>query len=269
MYLLLPTVFRHGVEHMDSTVIAMGPLAELANEEVYRDFLAISSHELFHLWNVKRIRPTELLPYDFTKENYSSLGYVYEGVTTYYGDLALWLSGVWNWEQYNASLSGDLSKHLNNEGRNFYSVAESSFDTWLDGYVLGVPGRKVSIYTEGLVAALIADVMIIEATKGEKRLHEVMKTLYVRTWKHGVGYSKEMYQEILEEIAGISFSGYFSELIEGKGTLENKLFETLSKLGLSTVKQLDENGNATYKIVKLLDTTDSQAQLFDFWSQRR
>ena len=269
MYLLLPTVFRHGVEHMDSTVIAMGPLAELANEEVYRDFLAISSHELFHLWNVKRIRPTELLPYDFTKENYSSLGYVYEGVTTYYGDLALWLSGVWNWEQYNASLSGDLSKHLNNEGRNFYSVAESSFDTWLDGYVLGVPGRKVSIYTEGLVAALIADVMIIEATKGEKRLHEVMKTLYERTWKHGVGYSKEMYQEILEEIAGISFSGYFSELIEGKGTLENKLFETLSKLGLSTVKQLDENGNATYKIVKLLDTTDSQAQLFDFWSQRR
>ncbi len=268
MYLLLPTVFRHGVEHMDSTVIAMGPLAELGNEDVYHDFLAISSHELFHLWNVKRIRPVELLPYDFTKENYSSLGYVYEGVTTYYGDLALWLSGVWNWEQYSASLSGDLSKHLNNEGRNFYSVAESSFDTWLDGYVPGVPGRKVSIYTEGLVAALIADVMLIEATNGEKRLHDVMKTLYERTWKHGVGYSKEMYQAILEEIAGISFSGYFSELIEGKGTLENKLFETLSKLGLSTVKQLDEKGNATHKIVKLLNITDSQAQLFDFWSQR-
>jgi replication factor C subunit 2/4 len=82
-------------------------------------------------------------------------------------------------------------------------------------------------------------------------------------------YDEKYNQEILEEIAGISFSGYFSELIEGKGTLENKLFETLSKLGLSTVKQLDENGNATYKIVKLLDTTDSQAQLFDFWSQRR
>ncbi len=267
MYLLLPTVFRHGVEHMDSTVIAMGPLAELGKDEVYHDFLAISSHELFHLWNVKRIRPTELLPYDFTKENYSRLGYVYEGVTTYYGDLALWLSGVWNWEQYSSSLSGDLSKHLNSEGRNFYSVAESSFDTWLDGYVPGVPGRKVSIYTEGLVAALIADVMIIEATNGERRLHDVMQALYERTWKQGVGYTQEMYQAILEEIAGISFSDYFSELIEGKGHLENCLLESLFKLGLSAEKQVDVTGIVTYRIVKFMNPTVSQAQLFDFWSQ--
>lgn len=267
MYLLLPTVFRHGVEHMDSTVIAMGPLAELGKDEVYHDFLAISSHELFHLWNVKRIRPTELLPYDFTKENYSRLGYVYEGVTTYYGDLALWLSGVWNWEQYSSSLSVDLSKHLNNEGRNFYSVAESSFDTWLDGYVPGVPGRKVSIYTEGLVAALIADVMIIEATNGERRLHDVMQALYERTWKQGVGYTQEMYQAILEEIAGISFSDYFSELIEGKGHLENCLLESLFKLGLSAEKQVDVTGIVTYRIVKFMNPTVSQAQLFDFWSQ--
>ncbi len=267
MYLLLPTVFRHGVEHMDSTVIAMGPLAELGNEDVYHDFLAISSHELFHLWNVKRIRPVELLPYDFTKENYSRLGYVYEGVTTYYGDLALWLSGVWNWEQYSASLSGDLSKHLNNEGRNFYCVAESSFDTWLDGYVPGVPGRKVSIYTEGLVAALVADVMLIEATNGKKRLHDVMKVLYERTWNQGVGYTQEMYQSILEEIAGISFSSYFSELIEGKGHLENCLLESLFKLGLSAEKQVDVTGIVTYRIVKFMNPTISQAQLFDFWSQ--
>jgi predicted metalloprotease with PDZ domain len=267
MYLLLPQMFRHGVEHMDSTVIAMGPIEALGEEDMYHDFLAISSHELFHLWNVKRIRPAEMLPYDFTRENYSRQGYVYEGVTTYYGDLALWLSGVWDWDRYRESLSGDITKHLTNEGRNHYSVADSSFDTWLDGYVMGVPGRKVSIYTEGLVAALIADVMIIEATNGERRLHHVMRMLYQRTWKEQKGYTKELYQQILEEVAGISFEKYFSDIIEGKGKMEAILFETLEKLGLAVEKQEDINGSTKWAIVKFLDPSPQQSQLFAFWSE--
>lgn len=267
MYLLLPQTFRHGVEHMDSTVIAMGPFDSLGEEHTYHDFLAISSHELFHLWNVKRIRPAEMLPYDFTKENYSKLGYVYEGVTTYYGDLALWLSGVWNWERYRESFSGDITKHLNNEGRNHYSVAESSFDTWLDGYVPGVPGRKVSIYTEGLVAAFIADVQILEATKGQKRLHDVMRILYQKTWKSGKGYSQEMYQQTLEEVANISFETYFKGLIHGKGNMEAALKEALNRLGLEVEKQEDINGLTQWTIVKFLNPSPAQSQLFAFWSE--
>jgi predicted metalloprotease with PDZ domain len=82
-----------------------------------------------------------MLPYDFTKENYSTLGYVYEGVTTYYGDLMLLQSGVWNWEQYAASFTGDLKRHTSNPGRFNYSVAESSWDNWLDGYVPSYDGK--------------------------------------------------------------------------------------------------------------------------------
>ncbi len=267
MYLLLPNAFRHGVEHMDSTVIAMGPINNLDTKEMYNDLLAISSHELFHLWNVKRIRPVELLPYDFTRENYSRLGYIYEGITTYYGDLALWQSGVWSWEQYCESLSGDLSKHLSNEGRHYYSVAESSFDTWLDGYVPGVPGRKVSIYTEGLVAAFIADIMVLEASNGSKRLHHVMNILYERTWKQGKGYTQELYRNILEEVSGISFEKYFSELIEGKGFLEISLIDSLEKIGLTLEKQLDEAGIAAWRIKKYVHPTNLQSQLFDFWRE--
>lgn len=100
LYPLLPYKFRHGVEHSDSTVIAMGPASDFENPDFYDDFLAISCHELFHLWNVKRIRPADMYPYDFTRENYSELGYIYEGVTTYFGDVLLKRSGVWNWSQY-------------------------------------------------------------------------------------------------------------------------------------------------------------------------
>lgn len=268
LYLLLPTAFRHGVEHLDSTVIAMGPTADLANESMYKDLLAISSHELFHLWNIKRIRPQEMLPYDFAKENYSTLGYVYEGITTYYGDLALWQCGVWDWDTYANSLSGDLTRHLLNDSRNHYSVAESSWDTWLDGYVPGVPGRKMSIYFDGLVAALIADVMILEATEGMASLNQVMKRLYEESWKKGRGYTQESYKALLEEVSGLSFTTYFQEVIEGRGKMEAHLKATLEKLGLELVFTEGNDLKPNYRIVKFSAPSQAQSKLFDFWTQR-
>ena len=178
LYLFREDVFRHGVEHANSTVIAMGPGKSMCETIAYNDLLAISSHELFHVWNIKRMRPVEMLPYDFTKENYSKLGYVYEGITTYYGDLALVQAGVWNLETYFKSLSDDFKKHLNNQGRFNYSLEDSSFDTWVDGYVPGVPGRKISIYTEGLVAALVANLFILSQTKGAYRIDQVHSEMY-------------------------------------------------------------------------------------------
>lgn len=265
LYLLLNQKFRHGVEHMNSTVIAMGPAEGFAENDFYNDFLAISSHELFHLWNVKRMRPEEMLPYDFTKENYSRLGYIYEGVTTYYGDLMLWRSGVWSFEEYAKSLAGDLDRHVNNSGRFNYSLAESSYDTWLDGYVAGVNGRKVSIYIEGLVAALVADVMIMEATNCRANLDTVLGKLYEKSFKNGKGYTEEMYQGVLEEISGISFKTYFEELIHGKGSWEMHLKKSFEKLGIELL--VSENEDLTLKCVvaKVNNMNDSQRRLFEFW----
>lgn len=219
LYQILPTPFRHGVEHADSTVIAMGMSNEMLRDDFYNDLLAISSHELFHLWNIKRIRPESMWPYDFTKENYSHLGYVYEGVTTYYGDLMLLRSGVWNWEQYADSWNGDFARHINNEGNKNYSVAESSFDTWLDGYVPGVPARKTSIYIEGMLAAMLADLIIIKNSNGQYSLDNVMSDLYHLFYKQNKGYTENDYKFLLEKYSKESFEHYFEAVIWGKNNL--------------------------------------------------
>jgi predicted metalloprotease with PDZ domain len=265
LYLLLNQKFRHGVEHMNSTVIAMGPAEGFAETDFYNDFLAISSHELFHLWNVKRLRPSEMLPYDFTRENYSRLGYIYEGVTTYYGDLMLWRSGVWSFEEYAKSLAGDLDRHMNNGGRFNYSLADSSYDTWLDGYVPGVKGRKVSIYIEGLSAALVADVMVMEATGCAANLDTVLGKLYEESYKKGIGYSEEMYGRILEEISGISFKSYFEELIHGFGHWEMHLKKSFDKLGIELLITENEDGTLKCSVQIKNNVNDSQRRLFEFW----
>jgi predicted metalloprotease with PDZ domain len=265
LYPLLPYKFRHGVEHSASTVITLGPANDWASPEFYDDFIAISCHELFHLWNVKRIRPADMLPYDFTRENYSELGYIYEGVTTYYGDVLLIRSGVWNWEQYSSSLSGDLIKHYNNSGRFNYSLANSSFDTWLDGYVAGVKGRKVSIYTEGMLIALIADIMILESTGLKKRLDDVMFALYECTFKQGRGYRHKDYQHLLEEISGISFKDYFKDLIFGKGKYDEYLGKVLSLVGCKLNFSKSDIGEILVKIEKLPMQSAEQEQLYKTW----
>lgn len=228
----LPHGYRHGVEHKFCTVIVEGPGSEFDKPEKLNDLLAICSHELFHFWNIKRIRPAAMLPYDFTTENYSVLGYVYEGITTYYGDYMLLRSGVLSFDAYSIEFSKDLQRHFSNEGRYNYSVAESSFDTWLDGYVPGAPGRKVSIYVEGMLAALIADVKIRQATNHSSSLDTAMLLLYERFYKNNKGYTEQDYQEILEELCGQNMDAYFKEIIWGKGNIEKQLPATLALLGL-------------------------------------
>lgn len=262
LYLMHNVPARHGVEHLDSTVISLGQLADQTHEEFYHDLLAISSHELFHLWNIKRIRPEEMLPYDFTKENYSTLGYVYEGVTTYYGDLMLLQSGVWSWVQYAASFSSDLKRHTDNSGRFNYSVAESSWDTWLDGYVQGVSGRKVSIYIEGMMAAVIADITIISKSKGKYSLHNVMQDLYQKYYKHGRGYSETIYRELLEHYSGVSFNRYFEDFIWGKGKLLNGLEEALQLVGCT----LNSNKHSNLVLAKRNKLSEVEQLAFDKWT---
>ncbi|HNR85724.1 MAG TPA: hypothetical protein PKN38_03875, partial [Taishania sp.] len=129
---ILPTKAYHGVEHCKSTVICLGPSYDVFGS-LYKELLGVSSHELYHTWNVKSIRPIEMFPYDFTKENYSRLGYLCEGVTTYMGDLFLLKSKVFSVEQYLVELAARFQIHFDNHGRFNYSVAASSYDTWLDG----------------------------------------------------------------------------------------------------------------------------------------
>ncbi|MEN8956433.1 MAG: hypothetical protein ABF258_00295, partial [Flavobacteriales bacterium] len=108
--IIKPIKAYHGVEHTTSTIITLGPSYDVMGAR-YVDLLGVSSHELYHTWNIKSIRPSEMKPYDYTTENYSKLGYVAEGVTTYMGDLTLFESGVFDRDQYIVELNQYLKKH--------------------------------------------------------------------------------------------------------------------------------------------------------------
>lgn len=228
---IVPYKGYHGVEHQKSTVIFLGP-SYAVFEEYYSELLGVSSHELYHTWNVKAIRPIEMYPYDFTKENYSELGYICEGVTTYQGDLFLLKSGVFNIDQYFKELTTQLQRHFDNSGRFHYSVAESSFDTWLDGYVAGAPGRKVSIYTEGCLLAFVTDVMIRRETGDKYGLDDVMKRLYFNFALQNKGVSAADYQSVIESVAGTSFQSLFDDYFYGTRPFESILVDSLEYLGI-------------------------------------
>jgi predicted metalloprotease with PDZ domain len=231
IFQVLPYKFYHGVEHKASTVIALGPSYKLMKDELYNELLGVSSHELFHAWNIKTIRPAEMHPYDYTKENYSRLGYVYEGVTTYYGDLLLFRSGVFSEFDYFKTVYEHLQKHFDNFGRLNMSVADSSFDTWLDGYSPGVPNRKVSIYTEGSLLAFMTDMLIRRHTGNAHSLDDVMRTLYFEFAKKGKGYDERDYKGIVEHIANASFDEFFDKYVYGTSPFDPLLKETLNYIG--------------------------------------
>ena len=231
----LPYLAYHGVEHLKSTVITLGPSYDLF-ENRYDELLGVSSHELYHVWNVKSIRPKELMPYNFKKENYSELGYIYEGITTYLGDLYLLKSGVFSLENYLKELSAQFQKHFDNPGRFAYSVAQSSYDTWLDGYVPGVPGRKVSIYTEGCLLAFVMDTKIRKATNNKRGIEEVMKRLYYNFAQNNKGYTEKDFIDQLENICGYSFQDFFNDYVHGTTPYETILLEALDFIGLELIQ---------------------------------
>lgn len=231
LFQILPYRTYHGVEHVTSTVIALGPGYGLMKGALYEDLLGVSSHELFHVWNVKTIRPIEMFPYDYTKENYSKLGYVCEGLTTYYGDYLLFRSGVFNEQQYFQTFDERLQKHFDNFGRFNLSVADSSFDTWLDGYAPGIPNRKTNIYDEGNLLAFVTDMFIRKNSKNEYSLDDVMRHLYQEFALKGKGYSEEDYKGCVEHYANTSYDTIFNDYIHGIKNYESLLQEAMDHVG--------------------------------------
>lgn len=231
LFQILSTKMYHGVEHTTSTVIALGPGYGLMKGNLYEDLLGVSSHELFHAWNIKTIRPVEMQPYDYTGENYSKLGYVCEGVTTYYGDYLLFRSGVFNEEQYLQTFAERLQKHFDNFGRFNLSVADSSFDTWLDGYNPGVPNRKTSIYDEGCLLAFATDIFIRKKSNNKRSLDDVMRYLYNEFASKNKGYSDADYKGIVEHFANESYDNIFNNYINGTADYEPLLKEAMNYIG--------------------------------------
>lgn len=239
LFLITPFAFYHGVEHRNSTVIVLGPNDDFETPKFQDELLGIACHELFHAWNICRIRPEELLPYDFSTYSLFETGYVAEGVTTYYGDYLLLKSNVFSEKRYFEEFDKTLNRYFHNYGRLNSSVAQSSLDLWVDGYVAGIPGKKVSIYNEGALAAFILDVEIRKATKNQKSLDQVMQVMWKEFGSMKKGYSPENYRVIAEKVAGVKLKNYFDSCINGLDGIEKFLPSSLDYLGLEL--KIEEN----------------------------
>jgi predicted metalloprotease with PDZ domain len=258
LFQILPIRFYHGVEHRTTTVIALGPGYNLYNGNTYLDLLGVSCHELFHVWNIKSIRPAEMLPYDYSGENYAKTGFVYEGITTYYGDLLLLQSKVYSESDYFDTLEERLQKHFHNDGRFNLSVAESSFDTWLDGYVSGAPSRKTSIYDEGNLIAFILDVFIMKNSNNEYNLENVMKDLYQNYHKENLGYEFQDIIALVNKYASVSSEYLFEALVTGKDNYLPYLNESFDYLGLKLNVEPSQNLYERYFGFKLVEVNGDQ-----------
>jgi predicted metalloprotease with PDZ domain len=235
----------HGVEHTKNTVLLLGPGDEIMDKR-YEDLLGVCSHELYHTWNIKAIRPVEMYPYDYTKENYFRTGFVAEGVTTYMGDMMLYNSEVFNWKEFVKTQNQNLERHLTNYGRFNLSVADSGFDNWLDGYKLGAPDRKTSIYPDAALCMLMVDMEIIRNADGKNSLHSVMKELYEGFALKEKGYSEDDFRNICVKFGGLKVAEIFENHIYGTQDYISTLKTSLEVVGLELKEKKNPNLSAQY-----------------------
>jgi predicted metalloprotease with PDZ domain len=200
-FILLSLDYKHyhGVEHQNSTVLVLGP-NDKSNGSYRENLIGVASHELFHAWNVTRIRPAEMSPYQFENETITDTGFITEGFTTYFGDLFLVQCGIFSQVEYFKEINKLLKRHFENYGRFENSLIASSRNLWVDGYQNIYPPKKVSIYVKGALCALILDVTIQSESKGKYSLIDAIKIMMER---HGVekgGYTKMQIYELLQEL---------------------------------------------------------------------
>ncbi len=240
IFQLLPYRHYHGVEHQGSTLITIGPDHALADHDLMKELIGVSSHELYHFWNVCRIRPKGIIPYDLSKEVYLDSGLVLEGVTTYMGDIYLLKSGFFNLESYCREILDKLiQKEQDSFGWKNQSIVESSLDLWLDGYQAGIPEKKVSIYNRGALIALCLDLILVYASSS---LQKVMKIMWDRFGKTSQGYTLEIFKEIIEKETpnNSDIKIIFEEYVYGKMDILPLLKKLLEGIGIDIKISFDE-----------------------------
>jgi predicted metalloprotease with PDZ domain len=240
-----------GLEHRASTALICNR-TDLPVEgrpqatEGYRTYLGLCSHEYFHTWNVKRIKPAAFAPYDLTRENYTSLLWLFEGFTSYYDDLILVRSGLIKPEEYFALLGKVVGGVLRGSGRLKQTVAESSFDAWVKYYRQdeNAPNAIVSYYTKGSLVALAFDLTIRAQTNNRKSLDDVMRLLWQRFGRDfyrgkPVGVAEDEIEAIFAEATGAELGALFEQAV--RSTRDLPLETLLEPFGIALAPEPDRN----------------------------
>jgi predicted metalloprotease with PDZ domain len=214
LFLNVITEADGAIEHLDSTVI-MTSRWRMRDRERYLDWLSTVSHEFFHVWNVKRLRPVELGPFDYEKEAHTSSLWVSEGVTAYYGPLLVHRAGLSTREEYLGDLSDEIRTLQTTPGRFVQPVAEASYDAWIKYYRRNENSTNatISYYTKGALIGFLLDARIRRLTDGEKSLDDLMRVAYDR-YSGERGFTPHEFQATASEVAGSDLRGWFHHALE-------------------------------------------------------
>lgn len=241
-----------GLEHRSSTALHCGrdDLPYIGMQETtpaYRKFLGLCSHEYFHSWNVKRIKPQAFTPYDLNQENYTGLLWIFEGFTSYYDDLLLLRSGCITKAEYLELLAKTMTSVLEQPGRLKQSVAQSSFDSWIKYYRQdeNSPNSLISYYTKGSLVALCLDLRIRIQTDNQFSLDDVMRAL----WKLPHGLGEQEFASVVKQATGCDLKKEINvwaygtqdlpirQLLETAGYTYSEKYETTPDHGLKLAQR--------------------------------
>lgn len=214
-----------GLEHMNSTVLSVNRWTYAGKQ--YVDFLNLVAHEYFHLWNVKRIRPIELGPFNYDEENYTTLLWVMEGFTSYYDELILRRTGFYTEDEFLAKLQSSINYVEGSPGSRVQPVAHASFDAWVKAYRPNENSSNTSMtyYSRGSVLASVIDAMIVADSDGKKCLDHFMQQLYA-TYYEGLkrGFSEAEFKAELSKFVGKNMDDFFAKYVDGTEIIPYKEF---------------------------------------------
>lgn len=215
-----------GLEHLNSCTVQM-PRYNYSKPDKYLSFLGLCAHEYFHLWNVKRIRPKALGPFNYNAENHTHLLWVAEGITSYYDELALYRSGYWTRDQYLSALSSAINGVENRYGSKVQPLADASWDAWIKEYRPNENSinTTISYYSKGQVVAAMLDIEITASTKGAKNLDDVLKYLYKEYYlKSNTGFTDEEFTKAVSLIAGKDMKPFMDKMIFSTEEIDYKAY---------------------------------------------
>lgn len=215
-YILHVQEGRNGLEHSHSSVNFIRRWS-FNDEDRYKSFLALISHEFFHTWNVKRLYPAGIASFDYDEENYLDELWVAEGVTSYYDEMILQRIGIRDKEDYLGVIKDEINTLERRPGRFHQSVTEASYDAWIKYYRPNENSVNTSIsyYNKGHLLGILLDIRIIDATKGKASLDDVMQKLYREFAEKGKAYTTRDVQRSCEQVSGLKLDAFFNNYVNG------------------------------------------------------
>lgn len=239
--LLNSNTLRGGLEHLNSTSLIFKRF-NYEPRENYLEFISLVAHEYFHLWNVKRLRPAALGPFNYYEENYTTSLWIVEGFTSYYDDLMVYRAGISTEAEYLAVIEKNINGAQNAPGKDVQSTAEGSFDAWIKYYRQNENSNNshVNYYVRGAMITMLLDIIIINNTNGKHCLDDVMREAYTTFYlENNRGYTEAEFKSILTKYANEDLNYFYDNIIFG--TVQPDLNKYFEMVGLELI---DKNKDA-------------------------